>query len=68
MENFETKNYEDGTYYYADVTADGMTVIVNMVCVKDANTDGMELENYLTGHENINPLGNPVFSRGFLCL
>jgi len=45
-----------------------MTVIVNMVCVKDANTDGMELENYLTGHENINPLGNPVFSRGFLCL
>lgn len=47
MENLETENYEDGTYYYEDVTEDGLTIIVNTVFVKDADTDGKELENYL---------------------
>ena len=49
MENLETANYEDGTYYYADVTEDGLTIIVNTVFAKDVDTDVKELENYLTG-------------------
>ena len=49
MENLETENYEDGTYYYEDITEDGLTIIVNTVFVKDADTDGKELENYLVG-------------------
>ena len=49
MENLESENYADGTYYYADATEDGMTIIVNTVFVKDADTDVQELENYLVG-------------------
>ena len=49
MENLESENYADGTYYYADVTEDGMTIIVNTVFAKDADTDMKELENYLVG-------------------
>lgn len=49
MKNLESENYADGTYYYADVTEDGMTIIVNTVFAKDADTDVKELENYLTG-------------------
>lgn len=49
MENLESENYADGTYYYADVTEDGMTIIVNTVFAKDADTDMKDLENYLVG-------------------
>lgn len=49
MENLETENYADGTYYYADVTEDGLTIVVNTVFTKDSDTNVEELENYLVG-------------------
>lgn len=49
MENLETENYEDGIYYYADVTEDGLTIIVNTVFAKNVDMDVKELENYLIG-------------------
>ena len=48
METLQAENYEDGTYYYADVTEDGMTIVVNTVLPHDSAYDVQTLEDYLT--------------------
>ncbi|MGN0665284.1 MAG: hypothetical protein ACI4KF_02025 [Huintestinicola sp.] len=48
MENLRTENYEDGTYYYADVTEDGMIRVVNTVWSSYIDYDFQTVENYLT--------------------
>ena len=47
METLQAENYEDGTYYYADVTEDGMTIVVNTVLPRDFMDDAQTLEDYL---------------------
>ena len=49
METLQSENHEDGTYYYADVTEDGQTVVVNTVLPHNLAEDGQTLEDYLTG-------------------
>lgn len=48
MENLQTDNYSDGTYYYADVTEDGQTIVVNTVQESNLVTGTLNLEDYLT--------------------
>lgn len=48
METLQSENYEDGTYYYADVTEDGLTFVVNAVLSRDVADDSQTLEDYLT--------------------
>ena len=48
METLQSENYEDGTYYYADVTEDGLTTVVNAVLSRDDADDSQTLEDYLT--------------------
>lgn len=48
METLQSENYEDGTYYYADVTEDGLTIVVNAVLSRDVADDSQTLEDYLT--------------------
>lgn len=48
MENLQTDNYSDGTYYYADITGDGQTIVVNTVQESNLLTGTLNLENYLT--------------------
>lgn len=47
METVREDNYADGTYCYADITADGLTMLVNTVLTKDADTETDDLEQYL---------------------
>lgn len=47
METVRDDNYADGTYCYADITADGLTMLVNTVLAKDAETETDDLEQYL---------------------
>lgn len=47
METLQSENYEDGTYYYADVTEDGLTIVVNTVLPHDFVDDAQTLEDYL---------------------
>lgn len=49
METLQSENYEDGTYYYADVAEDGQVIVVNTVLPRDFLDDGQTLEDYLTG-------------------
>ena len=48
METLLSENFEDGTYYYADVTEDGLTTVVNAVLSRDDADDSQTLEDYLT--------------------
>ena len=48
METLQSENYEDGTYYYADVTEDGLTIVVNTVLPHGLVDDAQTLEDYLT--------------------
>lgn len=47
METVRDDNYADGTYYYADITADGLTMLVNTVLAKDADAETDDLAQYL---------------------
>lgn len=47
MQTIRNDNYADGTYYYADITADGVTMLVNTVLAKDADAETDDLEQYL---------------------
>lgn len=47
MQTIRNDNYADGTYYYADITADGLTMLVNTVLAKDSNSETEDLEQYL---------------------
>ena len=47
METLQSENFEDGTYYYADVTEDGLTIVVNAVLSKVPLEDSQTLEDYL---------------------
>ena len=49
MKNLKSENYEDGTYYYADATEDGKTIVVNTVQMRNLVDDTQTLEDYLTG-------------------
>lgn len=48
MEQLESANHKDGTYYYSDITEDGMTTVVNTVMQRNFADDGQTLEEYLT--------------------
>ena len=47
MNNLQSENHEDGTYYYSDATEDGMTIVVNTV-VQNHMGDEQTPEEYLT--------------------
>ena len=47
MQTIRDDNYADGTYDYADITADGVTMLVNTVMAKDANSETDDLAQYL---------------------
>ncbi len=47
MQTLRNDNYADGTYYYADITADGLTMLVNTVLAKDADAETDDLAQYL---------------------
>lgn len=47
METVREDNYADGTYCYADITADGLTMLVNTVLAKDADAETDDLAQYL---------------------
>ncbi len=47
METVRKDNYADGTYCYADITADGLTMLVNTVMTKDTDAETDDLEQYL---------------------
>ena len=47
METIRNDNYADGTYYYADITADGLTMLVNTVLAKDADAETDDITQYL---------------------
>lgn len=49
METLQSENHEDGTYYYADITEDGLLRVVNTVLLHDLTDDAQTLEDYLTG-------------------
>ena len=48
MEILKSENYEDGTYYYADVAEDGQIIVVNTVLPHNLVDDAQTLEDYLT--------------------
>lgn len=48
MENLQSENYEDGTYYYADATEGEQIHVVNMVTPSNFMYDVQTLEDYLT--------------------
>ena len=45
MENLRNDNNDDGTYYYEDLTEDGVTVITNM-CAPSLQTEDQDPEEY----------------------
>ena len=45
LENLKNENNEDGTYYYEDMTEDGITVITNM-CAPNSQRDGQDMDAY----------------------
>ena len=47
MVNLKTENNEDGTYYYEDITEDGLTIIVNTVFASSADAEGKDPKDYL---------------------
>lgn len=49
METLQSENHEDGTYYYADVTEDGMIIVVNTVLPHNLVDAAQALEDYLAG-------------------
>ena len=48
METLQSENHEDGTYYYADVTDDGLIIVVNTVLPHNLANDAQTMEDYLT--------------------
>ena len=48
MEPLQSENHEDGTYYYADITEDGMLRVVNTVMPTNFVYNDRTLEDYLT--------------------
>ncbi len=46
MENLKAENYEDGTYFYADATEDGETIVINTVRASELGEQ--DLAKYLT--------------------
>ena len=48
MEPLQSENYEDGTYYYADITEDGVLRVVDTVLPSNFMYDVQTLEDYLT--------------------
>lgn len=48
MQNLQSENYEDGTYYYSDVTEDGQLTVINMVQQSNFASDTQTLEDYLS--------------------
>ncbi len=48
MENMQTDNNSDGTYYYADITGDGQIIVVNTVQESSLQADTQNLKDYLT--------------------
>ncbi|WP_026528560.1 hypothetical protein [Butyrivibrio sp. VCD2006] len=45
LTNLRTQNNDDGTYYYEDMTEDGLTVITNM-CYVNSQRDGQDMDAY----------------------
>lgn len=45
MQNLKTENYDDGGYYYEDMTQDGSTVIIN-TAYPTTQAEGQSLEEY----------------------
>lgn len=45
MTNIREDNYDDGTYYYEDMTEDAITVITNM-CYPNSQRDGQAMDAY----------------------
>lgn len=45
MQNLKTENYDDGGYYYEDMTQDGSTVIINSA-YPTTQADGQSAEDY----------------------
>ncbi|MBR5407335.1 MAG: DUF3298 domain-containing protein [Lachnospiraceae bacterium] len=45
LTNLKNENNDDGTYYYEDMTEDGMTVITNM-CYPNSQRDGQDTDAY----------------------
>ncbi len=45
MQNLKTENYDDGGYYYEDMTQDGNTVIIN-TAYPTTQAEGQSLEEY----------------------
>lgn len=41
-------NYDDGTYYYEDMTEDGMVILINTVMPHDFLNDTRSIEEYMT--------------------
>lgn len=48
MQNLQSENYEDGTYYYSDITEDGQLTVINMVQQSNFASDAQTLEDYLS--------------------
>lgn len=48
METLQSENYEDGTYYYADVTEDGQIIVVNTVHQSHWGLFDETFEHYMT--------------------
>ena len=40
LTNLTNENYEDGSYFYEDMTEDGITVITNMCAQAESTADG----------------------------
>ena len=48
MDTLQCENYEDGTYYYADMTEDGQIIVVNTVMQSNWVEDDQSLEEYFS--------------------
>ena len=47
VEPLQSENYEDGTYYYAEIAEDGLVLVVNTVLPRDFTDDSQTAEDYL---------------------
>ena len=45
LTNIRCDNFEDGSYYYEDMTEDGVTIITNM-CYRNCQRDGQDMDAY----------------------
>ncbi|MCR4891039.1 MAG: hypothetical protein K5989_02465 [Lachnospiraceae bacterium] len=50
LQNLKNENYEDGTYYYQDLTGDGMVVITNLSTAASEDRDDTEayIKSFIT--------------------